>query len=79
LDGCNSPTGHRQTPTRSFPCKSWWLWRVSLMRGCQVYHSDWREFSKWFPMSTLRSYLGSKRELRRKLTCRMACWMDFGI
>jgi hypothetical protein len=20
-----------------------------------------------------------KRELRRKLTCRMACWMDFGI
>jgi hypothetical protein len=27
----------------------------------------------------LESYLGSKRELRRKLTCRMACWTDFGI
>jgi hypothetical protein len=31
------------------------------------------------PTSILGSYLGSKRELRRKLTCRMACWMDFGI
>jgi hypothetical protein len=50
-----------------------------LMRGCEVYHFDWREFSKWFPMSKLGSYLGSKRELRRKLTCRMACWMDFRI
>jgi hypothetical protein len=50
-----------------------------LDEGCQVYHSIWREFSKWFPMSTLGSYLVSKRELRRKLTCRKACWMDFGI
>jgi hypothetical protein len=47
--------------------------RLSLMRGCQVYHSDWREFNKWFPMSILGSYLVSKRELRRKLTCRKAC------
>jgi hypothetical protein len=23
--------------------------RPFLMRGCQVYHSVWREFSKWFP------------------------------
>jgi hypothetical protein len=45
----------------------------SLMRGCKVYHSVWRGFNKWFPMSILGSYLGSKRELRRKLTCRMAC------
>jgi hypothetical protein len=44
-----------------------------LDEGCQVYHSVWREFSKWFPMSKLGSYLGSKRELRKKLTCRMAC------
>jgi hypothetical protein len=50
-----------------------------LDEGCQVYHSIWREFSKWFPMSTLGSYLVSKRELRRKLTCQKACWMDFGI
>jgi hypothetical protein len=50
-----------------------------LDEGCQVYHSDWREFSKWSPMSKLGSYLGSKREIRRKLMCRMACWMDFGI
>jgi hypothetical protein len=51
----------------------------SLMRECKVYHSVWRESNKWFPTSILGSYLGSKRELRRKLTCRMACWMDFGI
>jgi hypothetical protein len=31
------------------------------------------------PTSILGSYLGSKREFRRKLTCPMACWMDFGI
>jgi hypothetical protein len=53
--------------------------RRSLMRGYQVYHSDWRGFSKWFPMSTLGSYLGSKRGLQRKLMCRKTCWMDFGI
>jgi hypothetical protein len=47
--------------------------------GCQVYHSVWREFSKWFPTSKLGSYLGSKRELQKKLTCRKACLMDFGI
>jgi hypothetical protein len=34
--------------------------------GCQVYHSNWREFSKWFPMSILGIYLVSKRELQRK-------------
>jgi hypothetical protein len=45
----------------------------SFMRGCKVYHSVWRESNKWFPTSMLGSYLGSKRELRRKLTCRMAC------
>jgi hypothetical protein len=50
-----------------------------LDEGCTIYHSVWREFNKWFPTSILRSYLGSKRELRRKLTCRKACWMDFGI
>jgi hypothetical protein len=50
-----------------------------LLRGCKVYHSVWRESSKWFPTSILGNYLGSKRELWRKLTCRMACWMDFGI
>jgi hypothetical protein len=44
-----------------------------LDEGCKVYHSVWRESNKWFPMSMLGSYLGSKRELRRKLTCRMAC------
>jgi hypothetical protein len=53
--------------------------RCNSPTGCQVYHSDWREFSECFPMSTLGSYLVSKRELRRKLTCRKACWMDFGI
>jgi hypothetical protein len=53
--------------------------RLSLMRGCKVYHSVWRESNKWFPTSILGSYLGSKRELWRKLTCQMACWMDFGI
>jgi hypothetical protein len=37
-----------------------------LDEGCQVYHSGWREFSKWFPMKILGSYLVSKRELRRK-------------
>jgi hypothetical protein len=47
--------------------------------GRQVYHSDWREFSMWFPMSILGSYMGSKRGLRSKLTCRKACWMNFGI
>jgi hypothetical protein len=47
--------------------------------GCQVYHSDWREFSKWFSMSILGSYLGFKRGLLRKFTCWKACWMDFGI
>jgi hypothetical protein len=31
------------------------------------------------PSEHIRSYLGSKRELRRKLTCWKACWMDFGI
>jgi hypothetical protein len=50
-----------------------------LDEGVQVYHSDWREFSKWFPMNILGSYLVSKRELRRKLTCQKACWMDSGI
>jgi hypothetical protein len=41
-----------------------------LMMGCQVYHSDWREFSKCFPMSILGSYLVSKRELMLPcLTC----------
>jgi hypothetical protein len=50
-----------------------------LDEGCRVYHSDWREFSKWLPKNILGSYLVSKRELRRKLTCRKACWMDFGI
>jgi hypothetical protein len=50
-----------------------------LDEGCRVYHSDWREFSKWFPMKILGSYLVSKMVLRRKLTCRKACWMDFGI
>jgi hypothetical protein len=39
---------------------------LCLMRGCRVYHSGWREFSKWFPMNILRSYLVSKRELQRK-------------
>jgi hypothetical protein len=34
---------------------------------------------QWFPTSILGSYLGSKRELRRKLTFRMAYWMDFGV
>jgi hypothetical protein len=43
-----------------------------LDEGCKVYHSVWREFNKWFPTSILGSYLGSKRELRRKLTCRIA-------
>jgi hypothetical protein len=47
--------------------------------GCQVYHSDWREFNKWFPTSKLGSYLVSRRELQRKLTCWKACWMDVGI
>jgi hypothetical protein len=47
--------------------------------GCRVYHSDWTEFSKWFPMSILGSNLVSKRELWRKLMCQKACWMDFGI
>jgi hypothetical protein len=61
------------------PWKSWWLWRLSLMRVCQVYNSDWREFSKWFSTSILGSYLGSKRDLQRKSTYRMACWMDLGI
>jgi hypothetical protein len=79
LDGCNSPTGYQQTPTRSLTWKSWWPWRPFLMRGCQVYHSVSREFNKWFHTSKLWSYLGSKRELRRKLTCQMACWMGFGI
>jgi hypothetical protein len=51
----------------------------TLDEGCKVYHSVWRESNKWFPTSILRSYLGSKRELRRKFTCQMACWMDFGI
>jgi hypothetical protein len=50
-----------------------------LDEGCKVYHSVWREFNKWFPTSMLGSYLDSERELQRKLTCRMACWMDFGI
>jgi hypothetical protein len=50
-----------------------------LDEGCQVYHSDWREFSKRFLTSKLGSYLGSKRELRGKLKCRVACSMDFGI
>jgi hypothetical protein len=50
-----------------------------LDEGCKVYHSIWRESNKWFPTSILGSYLGSKRELRRNLTCRMVCWMDFGI
>jgi hypothetical protein len=36
--------------------------------GVKVYHSVWRESNKWFPTSMLGSYLGSKRELRRKLT-----------
>jgi hypothetical protein len=29
--------------------------------------------NKWFPTSMLGSYLGSKRELRRKLMCRTTC------
>jgi hypothetical protein len=44
-----------------------------LDEGCKFYHSVWRESYKWFPTSMLGSYLGSKRELRRKLTCLMAC------
>jgi hypothetical protein len=44
-----------------------------LDEGCKVYHSVWRESNKWFPTSMLGSYLGSKRELQRKLTCQMAC------
>jgi hypothetical protein len=31
------------------------------------------------PYEHIRELLGSKRELWRKLTCRKACWMDFGI
>jgi hypothetical protein len=31
------------------------------------------------PMKILESYLVFKMELRRKYTCRKACWMDFGI
>jgi hypothetical protein len=46
---------------------------LSLMMGCKVYHSVWRESNQWFPTSMLGSYLGSKRELWRKLTCRPAC------
>jgi hypothetical protein len=38
------------------------------MRGCQVYHSDWRGFSKWFPMNILVSYLVSKG--RSEESCR---------
>jgi hypothetical protein len=41
--------------------------------GVQIYHSVWMESNKWFPTSMLGSYLGCKRELRRKLTCRPAC------
>jgi hypothetical protein len=41
--------------------------------GVQSYHSVWRESNKWFPASMLGSYLGSIRELRRKLTCDPAC------
>jgi hypothetical protein len=41
--------------------------------GVQVYHSVWKESNKWFPTSMLGSYLGSIRELRRKLTCRPTC------
>jgi hypothetical protein len=37
------------------------------------YHSVWRESNKWFPTSTLGSYMDSIRELRRKLTCHSAC------
>jgi hypothetical protein len=29
--------------------------------------------NKWFPTSTLESYLDSTRELRKKLTCHPAC------
>jgi hypothetical protein len=36
-----------------------------LDEGCQVYHSGWREFHKWFPLNTLGSYLVFKRELRK--------------
>jgi hypothetical protein len=61
---------------KEFALKLLMTWRLCLMRG---YHSVWRESNKWFPTSILGSYLGSKRELRRKLTCRMACWMDSGI
>jgi hypothetical protein len=50
-----------------------------LMMGCKVYHFVWRESNKWFPTRMLGSYLGSKRELWRKLTCHLACYMDFGI
>jgi hypothetical protein len=45
----------------------------ALMMGCKVCHSVWRESHKWFPTSTLGSYLDSTRELRRKLTCHPAC------
>jgi hypothetical protein len=37
-----------------------------LDAGRRVYHSGWREFSKWFPMNILGCYLVSKRELQRK-------------
>jgi hypothetical protein len=42
------------------------IWRLSFMRGCQVSHSGWREFSKWFPMNILGSYLVFKRKLWKK-------------
>jgi hypothetical protein len=41
--------------------------------GVQSLSFRLEESNKWFPTSMLGSYLGSKRELRRKLTCRMAC------
>jgi hypothetical protein len=44
-----------------------------LMMGCKAYHSVWRESNKWFPTSMLGSYLGSIRDLRRKMTCHPAC------
>jgi hypothetical protein len=31
------------------------------------------------PYEHIRELLGFQRELRRKLTCRKACWMVFGI
>jgi hypothetical protein len=44
-----------------------------LDEGLQSLSFVWRESNKWFPTSMLRSYLGSKKELRKKSTCRTAC------